>query len=700
MQLYRYLFILFLIIQTPVVAMADAIGTWRLYNCYSDIQQIQPAGDDVFVLASGNLYSYNTKENSLTTYDKTTCLNSNDITRIAWVQQAKRLVIAYSNHSIDFLSLNQDVVNINDLADKQMAGDKTINDIYVSGKYAYLSTGFGIVKINVADAYIVDTYNLGCKVDYCYIEGSTIYAASSTNGLLSAALSANLLDKNVWSRVGDYTPKTIEAYTYDAHNNCYWGANADSQLTKYKKQDDGEYQAVTTGVKPNGPSYPEHNYLRYDNGRLISLRGLYEYVVGDTSTPGFVQEYSTDTDAWSVYSNMYSESVGKNCIAHTRFDIDPRDRNHVMVASKSGLYEYRNGSLVSYHDMNTDDPIVSVINVPDYSVVTGLKYDSHGNLWLFNMGNKNVICLTSGNEWRIFPNDKLSTDGTRRIKSCYFDSRGLLWFVNDHWDYSMCGFYDVANDEIHAITNFVNEDGTKVSVGNAFTVTEDKNNNIWIGSTGGCFYLSADDVTTMRSSSADNAVRITQHKVPRNDGTNYADYLLDGVLTYDIKVDAANRKWFATDRGVYLVSSDCNTQLEHFTTDNSPLPTNEVKSISVNDVTGEVFFGTLKGLCSYKSDIYDGYNGELSEGNVYAYPNPVTPEHRGDITVAGLTDGAQVHILTSSGSLVKKGTCHGGTFKWDGTDLNGQRVASGVYMVNVATPEGEKGITTKIAIIR
>jgi len=112
-----------------------------------------------------------------------------------------------------------------------------------------------------------------------------------------------------------------------------------------------------------------------------------------------------------------------------------------------------------------------------------------------------------------------------------------------------------------------------------------------------------------------------------------------------------------------------------------------------------VYIATDKGLCSYASDA-SGYAERLVKDNIYAYPNPVTPDYTGLITIVGLTYRSEVKIVTSSGQIVAEGTSNGGTFTWDGCDINGKRVASGVYMVMVATEEGKKGIVTKVAIVR
>ena len=82
-----------------------------------------------------------------------------------------------------------------------------------------------------------------------------------------------------------------------------------------------------------------------------------------------------------------------------------------------------------------------------------------------------------------------------------------------------------------------------------------------------------------------------------------------------------------------------------------------------------------------------------------AYPNPVTPDYNGLITVVGLSYDADVKIVSSNGALIAEGRSNGGSFTWDGKDKNGDRVASGVYMVVAATSEGKKGTVCKIAVI-
>ena len=273
-----------------------------------------------------------------------------------------------------------------------------------------------------------------------------------------------------------------------------------------------------------------------------------------------------------------------------------------------------------------------------------------------------------------------------------FDSSGLLWFVNNHPGYPSLVCYQISTDGIKVYNSFINQDGTKIEPYYVRYVAEDKNHDIWVATSLGPLLLQRKELT------ADSPVFI-QVKVPRNDGTNFADYLLSGIDISCIAIDGGNRKWFGTNtNGVYVISNDCMTQVHHFTSNNSKLLSNNIESIAINEQTGEVFIGTDKGLCSYISEA-GSINSEMTKDNVWAYPNPVKPDYTGLITITGLSFDADVKIVTSNGSLVNQGRSTGGTYTWNGKDLKGKRVASGIYMVETATNDGSKGTVCKIAII-
>ena len=193
---------------------------------------------------------------------------------------------------------------------------------------------------------------------------------------------------------------------------------------------------------------------------------------------------------------------------------------------------------------------------------------------------------------------------------------------------------------------------------------------------------------------------VTQVKVPRNDGSDFADYLLTGAVITSIAIDGAGRKWIGTQgSGVYLISADNMSEVNHFTTDNSPILSNTIESLAVNDETGEVYIGTSSGLCSYMGDATSAVE-TMTKDNVYAFPNPVPSGYNGLITIRGLSFDADVKILTVSGRLVAQGRSNGGTFTWNGRDTQGRRVASGVYMIATATSDGKAGVVAKVAVVR
>ena len=386
------------------------------------------------------------------------------------------------------------------------------------------------------------------------------------------------------------------------------------------------------------------------------------------------------------------------------------DASIFFAGGRNGLYEFYDGKFVKHY--NHTNSLIEIVgglqNNAEYELVQGIKYDASGNLWLLNSEapNSSLIEYSKDQEWISRSKSELmkyesygvKNKSLATLQSMMIDSRGLLWFVNNHWANPsfFCYQFPTNNTDdgvIKAFTSITNQDGTTIS--NIFGISciaEDKNKNLWIGTNQGPFLLESNQIT------ADSPV-FTQVKVPRNDGTNYADYLLTGMNISCIAIDKANRKWFGTkNNGVYLISSDNLEQLNHFTTSNSKLLSDNIEAIAINDDTGEVYIGTENGLCSYMSDS-NSSNEEMTKDNVWAYPNPVKPDYTGLITITGLSLNANIKIVTSNGTLVHQGKSSSGIYQWDGTDLKGKKVASGIYMVMTATEEGDKGVVCKIAII-
>ena len=656
----------FLLLQVTSYRAIAAIGDWKAYMAYSEVQEIEQAGNLIFVQASNNLYVYNQNDQSIQTFSKMDYLSDCGIQHIAYNKATKRLLILYNNANMDLMNIsNYDVQNLSDYYSASTTGDKTVSDIYMYGKYAYMSNGFGIIKVNVADGEISDTYNLGFNVNWCEIKDNHIYAYSKTNGQYRALLASNLLDKNNWSKVGGYVAK--------------------------KQEDKSTLKQIVGTLQPGGP---KHNYfycMRFINNLLYTCGGLWGHLV-DAGRPGTIQVL--DKDNWTIYDDSIAAKTGIKYVDVNSVDVDPLDPNHVFAGAKSGLYEFQNGKFIKHY--NSENSLITSFNnqSKNYQLITSVKFDTDGNLWMLNSqspSNQSLIEYTKEGKWVSHHKPELYNLGS--LECLMQDSRGLLWFVNNYHGLPSIYCYQASTDQLNTYSSFVNEDGTTLTPNFVRYVTEDKNHDMWIGTNIGPLLLYKKDITS------DTPI-FTQVKVPRNDGTNYADYLLSGVDISCIAIDGGNRKWFGTNgNGIYVISNDCLTQIYHFTTNNSNLLSNNIESIAINEQTGEVFVGTDKGLCSYMSDA-SSPNSEMTKDNVWAYPNPVKPNYTGRITITGLSFDSDVKIVTANGILVNQGRSNGGIYTWDGKDQNGQKVASGVYMVETATSDGSKGTVCKIAIVK
>ena len=609
------------------------VGTWKNYLAYHEIQQICAAGNYLFVRASNDLYQYNQKDQSIYTYDRTNGLSDTNIKLIAWNKQAKRLIAVYDNSNIDLVETNGNVTNISALYTKTMTEDKTVNSIRIEGNYAYLVCGFGIVKVNMQRAEIAETY----------------------------------------------TPNHPEYPT---------------SLPAEDNSDYDKYIELVKTLSPDGPHYNHFGFMRFLNNKLYTCNGDYTHSSG-------IQIY--DNNNWINYQNEgISDVTGLSYMGAFCLDVDPKNENHIFAGSRNGLYEFKDGQFVSFYNSNNSPIEPFDGKTLEYELVSDVKYDSNGDIWLLNSSAPNASMIRYANgsftklnhaELMKLNSGAIKNRSNAEMRGIFFDSQGLMWFVNNNWYTPAFYQYDTNSDKLTAYENFVNQDGTvqNPQLG-VRCIAEDLQHNIWIGTSAGPFVFERKEINN-------GGTTLTQVKVPRNDGTNYADYLLANTDILSMAIDGGNRKWFGTNgNGVYLISADNMTQILHFTTADSPLLSNIVKSIAVNPASGEVFFGTDNGLCSYISDATQS-NTEMTSDNVWAYPNPVEPNYTGPITITGLTLNADVKILSANGAIINEGRSNGGTYTWDGCNQKGRRVASGVYMVATATSDGKKGTVCKIAII-
>ena len=381
---------------------AESLGQWKAYMAYHDITAIEPAGKYIYVLASDNLFSYNYNDSSIDTYDKMNSLSDCGIVNIMWNDTAKRLIILYDNYNIDLLDNNGEVENIPDYYNKSMTQQKTVNDIYMYNEYAYLSTAFGIIKINMKAAEVSDTYQIGVNVNYCYIKDGSIYAVS-TDGVYSASLKANLLDPNTWQKT-DVTPearqKQQRTNVYDDTNHCYWTVDNEGLLMAYIKDTDGTKTNLRTGINPDGPKYNHFFFMKFVDGTLYTTGG-------GESNQTFLKRTGTiqvlNGSDWTIYEDNLNEKTGYYYQDISCLDIDPRDKSHVFAgSSRSGVYEFRDGKYVkNWTYDNTNGALTCVLpNNHNYVIINGLTFDSEGNLWVLDSWSEKPVVQYSRSEER------------------------------------------------------------------------------------------------------------------------------------------------------------------------------------------------------------------------------------------------------------------------------------------------------------
>ncbi len=374
--------------------------------------------------------------------------------------------------------------------------------------------------------------------------------------------------------------------------------------------------------------------------------------------------------------------------------VDPFDENHFFVASwGGGVLEYKNDEFVQRYT-NLNSPLETALpSQPEepYTRIGGLAFDSEGNLWVTNAAvAHNLHKLSPAGEWQSFtlPHVANLWNTGQVIVTKYDDKWVQVLYGHDIYVIDKTG----ANRKQLLVTSYFNNGQNEIfnRMNDVYSIAEDNEGAIWVGTSKGvALYNNPSRIWDSEPMYA------TQPSLDLNDGV-YHPLLATETVTA-IAVDGANRKWFGTkESGVFLISENGDAEVLHFTKENSPLLSNKIYAIAINKKSGEVFFGTDKGLVSYQSD---AISGKGNYDNVYVYPNPVRETYDGPVTITGLIENTDIKITDISGNLVFKTTSLGGQAVWDGRNLNGHRVKTGVYLVFCNDETGEQTQITKLLFI-
>jgi hypothetical protein len=634
-------------------------------------------GSRLYVVANGDLYSYDKEDTEIRTYYKSAPLSDTGISFIAYNPGYKTLLMVYDNGSIDLLVDEQTVYNLPDYMNATRMPTKTVRQACFDREYAYLAAASGILVLNLKKREISNFYPFDREVLACNVADNRLYAATP-DGVYAGLLTANLLDKANWTKRDDDLSQFLALH-----------------------QDVPLKEPVPEESLPDSPIRNYPYYLNFVGERLLVAGG--GHIANRLFRPGTVMTF--EENRWTNFQESgISAHTGYayqdiNCVAQ-----DPRDASHHFAASAGeGIYEFRDGKFVNWYSLH-NSPLESAVPndpvAPNYVRVNGLIYDRDANLWMVSCEVPHAVSvLKNDGTWASLSYPEITT--ASNFGRTLFDRRGRLWATSSRPESGglFCLDYagtidDITDDRHRFVARFTNQDGTLLDQMAVYCIVEDREGAMWLGTGKGPLLINSP------ARFFDDDFYCTQIKVPRNDGSGLADFLLADEVINAIAVDGGNRKWLGTsDNGIYLLSADGLQTIRHFTAENSPLPSNSIESIAIHPRTGQVFIGTTRGLVAYQSDATPAAD-TFVKANVRAYPNPVRPDYGGVITVTGLVYDSDVKIVDAAGHLVYRGTSLGGTFTWDGRNLRRQRVATGIYLVLAADSSGKEGVVTKIAFIR
>jgi ligand-binding sensor domain-containing protein len=429
----------------------------------------------------------------------------------------------------------------------------------------------------------------------------------------------------------------------------------------------------------------------------LDIKESVMWVAPGQRTSLWVNQYNSDGVFYMKENNWgYFDMVNTPALAPVRdivsVTIDPDNTDHVYAGCLGeGLLEFNSSGLVTIWDesnsslqVRNDAPSSGAVQV------FGAAFDEDGNLWVSNSLAPNPISVrkTDGT-WQSFNFGTVATGVTAggiivtstRQKWVALPRGGGILVFNENGTWT-------ANDDSYVRLGFVSGSGG-LPGGEVLSLAEDKDGEVWVGTDKGiAVYYTPENIFSSPTPDA-------QQILIDQDG--HTQILLETEEVTAIAVDGANRKWIGTQNaGVFLMSADGTQQIYHFDETNSPLLSNTITSISIDGATGEVFFGTARGIISYKSTATEGAD-DFTE--VYAYPNPVRPGYGGPIAIKGLVKDCDVKITDITGTLIYQTTALGGQAVWDGKNFNGDRAHSGVYLVFCSNEDGSKTFVTKICIV-
>jgi ligand-binding sensor domain-containing protein len=702
-----------------------AIGQWREhYNNHSVKNVVK--GDKLYGASKYQLFSIDGK-NNIEYIGKSNGLNEVGIQTIKWHALSQQLIVAYNNSSIDIIRGDQ-IFGINDIQLSNLYTNNKINDISVLDKWVLVATNFGIVIVDVERKEIKDTWfpNNNRKAVITYQTATTadsLYVVTE-EGLFSTSIKNNWILPNQWIHLAAFNGLGIKGIANQKNTIYAYSDNRVFQLPNTQP-----YAIFTTAKIKQVVADTASLFvaLRYNNnnGAVVNINAnktistLVDTSILVNPTALLVDEagyWIADSVKGLLHKTTSLDWLplsGPNQAIEARSAINDKILITPFGKDKIGFATYNNAGWTNYTNFNTTNlPILNdaIIDTKDGSiwftsdnslvhidivankmetvvpsVVTGKLVDvqigADGSIWVLK--EDQGLIVNSKNTWNI--NTPPSDYEKQGLKSFLFSTYGQAWIVAPNAQ-GLYAYQSTQNYSTAAWKKFTISRGNGNLPSNTITcITEDKIGSIWIGTDKGVGIINCGDLTT---NSCDAYTPIVT-----NNG--FAGTLFQNTTINTIAIDGANRKWVGTNNGAWLLSSDGTTIIEHFIATTSPLPTDTITQILVDPIMGEVFFNTPQGMVSFRGT---ATVAATKQESILIYPNPVAPDYSGPIAFKGLVENAMVKITDLSGRLVFQTRSIGGQAIWNGRSYEGQKIATGIYLVFVRSDDGEEKNVGKLLI--
>ena len=569
-------------------------GKWTTHFAYNNVTQIAMTDDKVFALSDGSIYSVDKQSEQIRVYNNQSGLHGTGITCIHYDESGKQLIIGYGTGKIDILS-SGGVQYISELYNKDMTQRKTIYNVTISGRTAYLATAYGIQTLDLRERKLIDSYWLrpgGLEIDVkdVLIAQDSIYAFTD-DSLFCAKLSANLVDYKVWKRekAGRISRDSEKGIHYQDATS-HWYAGHSEGIVRFTQTERLTY-------KPEGPIVNMPYRLTAKQGNVWVVPG--GRWASQYSYPGNIMRY--DGTHWK---NITAETIHSKTLTEVRdfmnVAVDPNNLEHYYVTSYgTGLYEFDHDTLVRHDLAGGNNTLVSAsASTPHlYTRLDFASYDSVGNLWFINSGRSSQRqCIRASGEWSAQdllidgfnfqletpggliidhhrPNHKWISTARYNTMLCLIDENGTPW--------------DNSDDRIKSRMQWTDQHGRSFTPEFIFQMLQDSQGRVWLATSFGATYIAPE--TDFFTSDA-----IFRPDVMDNNGDNPIQEQRISAIC-----EAANGDiWIGTEGiGVYVLNSSCTEIVAHYTTDNSAMPSNAILSLAGDEET--IWIGTSEGLVEY-----------------------------------------------------------------------------------------------------